>query len=186
MRPTAHLHFSLIIVFLLEMYSTNFLNIYAVFLVCGSVFIDGDILLKIFFKERNHRRYVTHSILFWFILGVIFYLSKVYYLYFFTIGVMFHLLLDLVDWGLPLIPHLPNQKLTPHLLKRDDDENRKKAYINIYWKNKIILLIEIILLISGVTAFIFLNWRLQLLLLIAIIPSYGYLLLEILNMKKNI
>lgn len=161
MRTTAHFHISVFIIglfYLFEDYST-----WGLFLtfVASSVLIDLDILISPFIKEKNHRLYFTHSIIIWLVLSIIFAgLSitsiKIFdYFLFFCLGIVMHLSLDFIDWGLPLFPSKKENKIYLGILNDEEITDFSMGYfIKKYWKSKTIITIEIILLILSVLGWI--------------------------------
>ena len=126
MRPTGHFSTSIIAIGILY-YCNLILNpIYLFMFLIGNISIDFDIIFTQILKEKNHRRYLTHYLPFWVLISIIAYFVNLL-IFFFSIGICYHLLFDWFDWGLPIIPHKQNSPLTPHLLK-GHDKNLPESY----------------------------------------------------------
>jgi hypothetical protein len=105
------------------------------------IFLDIDIIGKNFVSEKNHRRYITHSPVFWAIVFVISYLFSFEVLFWLSFGCFLHIILDILDWGIPYLP-TKNSSLLPHLLHVKPTMNSENDFSDIYWSNINILRLE--------------------------------------------
>lgn len=129
----------------------DFSWILGIIFLAGSVLIDLDSILSTFLKEKNHRFYIFHSLLFWIFLSIIFLILRYtiteffdYFLYF-GLGAICHLLFDLLDWGLPLLPLPKFRKIYLGILKEENLEVKPEYFfLKKYWNNKIMIFIELL------------------------------------------
>lgn len=149
MRPSGHLSSAIIVWILVSLFTHQvyFVN-FCSFLI-GTVFLDIDFLGKLFFHQKNHRRYITHYPLFWLIIGVLSYLFSLSELFWFSCGALTHLLTDFIDWGIPLAP-TSSAELLPHILVLQLDTTNEKVFSRIYWSNNSMKRLEIIFFIFAV------------------------------------
>ena len=151
MRPTTHFHSSLFLLGIIYLNIPDFSWILGTIFLAGSVLIDLDRFLSTFLKEKNHRHYVFHSLLFWIFLSAIFltlrYTTTEFFDYFliFCLGAIWHLLFDLLDWGLPVLPLKKFRKIYLGLLKEENLVDKSEYFfLKKYWSNKVIILIELL------------------------------------------
>lgn len=149
MRPTTHFHSSLFLLGIIYLNAPDFSWALGTIFLASSVLIDLDSFLSAFLKEKNHRYYIFHSLLFWTFLATIFltlqYTVSVFFDYFlyFCLGAIWHLLLDLFDWGLPLLPHSKFRKIYLGILKEENLEVKPKYFfLKKYWNSKVMIFIE--------------------------------------------
>ena len=129
----------------------DFSWILGIIFLAGSVLIDLDSFLSTFLKEKNHRFYIFHSLLFWIFLSIVFLILRYttteffdYFLYF-GLGAICHLLLDLLDWGLPLLPIPKFRKIYLGILKEENLEVKPEYYfLKKYWNSKVMIFIELL------------------------------------------
>ncbi len=151
MRPTAHFHSSLFLLGIIYLNIPDFPWILGINFLAGSVLIDLDSFLSTFLKEKNHRFYIFHSLLFWVFLSAIFLILRYtttefidYFLYF-GLGAIYHLLFDLLDWGLPLLPLPKYRKIYLGMLKEENLEVRTKYFfLKKYWFSRVMIFIELL------------------------------------------
>ncbi len=149
MRPSGHLHTTTIALAFLFSFLHNFSLFEGVLFLLGSLLLDGDFFVsKKIFKIVNHREFITHSFLFYFGLIILCLMSHIILLWVF-LGALYHLLFDLFDWGLPIIPFKHNTYFTPHLLKVPSNLE-EVFFFKTYFSNKIISLAEIVFLVGFV------------------------------------
>ncbi|MHA1202356.1 MAG: metal-dependent hydrolase [Candidatus Heimdallarchaeaceae archaeon] len=160
MRPTTHFHSSLFLLGIIYFNVPNFSWILGIVFLAGNVLIDLDSFLSPFLEEKNHRYYVFHSLLFWILLSVIFLILRYsateffdYFLYF-SLGAIYHLLFDLLDWGLPLLPLPKFRKIYLGILKEENIEDRSEYFfLKKYWNSKVMIFVELLFF-----ALSFLGW----------------------------
>lgn len=160
MRPTTHFHSALFLLGIIYLNVPDFSWILGLIFLAGSVLIDLDSLLSSFLKEKNHRFYVFHSLLFWILLSVIFLILRYstteffdYFLYF-SLGAIWHLVFDLLDWGLPLLPVQKFRKTYFGILKEENLEVRPEYFfLKKYWSSKVMIFVELLFF-----ALSFLGW----------------------------
>lgn len=160
MRPTTHFHSALFLLGIIYLNVPDFSWILGLIFLAGSVLIDLDSLLSSFLKEKNHRFYVFHSLLFWILLSVIFLILRYstteffdYFLYF-SLGAIWHLVFDLLDWGLPLLPVQKFRKIYFGILKEENLEVRPEYFfLKKYWSSKVMIFVELLFF-----ALSFLGW----------------------------
>ena len=151
MRPTAHFHSSLFLLGVIYLNMPDFSWILGIIFLAGSVLIDLDSFLSTFLKEKNHRFYIFHSLLFWIFLSIVFLILRYttteffdYFLYF-GLGAICHLLLDLLDWGLPLLPIPKFRKIYLGIIKEENLEVKPEYYfLKKYWNSKVMIFIELL------------------------------------------
>jgi hypothetical protein len=113
------------------------------------VFLDIDIIGKKIFSEKNHRRYITHSPIFWVVVMIISYLFSIEVFFWIGLGSFSHLVLDILDWGIPYLP-TKYSGLFPHLLQVKSTFNSEKDFSYIYWNNIIILRLEQLFFLASI------------------------------------
>jgi hypothetical protein len=151
MRPTTHFHSALFLLGIIYLNVPDFSWILGLIFLAGSVLIDLDSFLSAFLKEKNHRFYVFHSLLFWTIISTIFLILRYttteffdYFLYF-SLGAIWHLIFDLLDWGLPLLPLPKFRKIYLGILKEENLEVKpENFFLKKYWNSKVILFVELL------------------------------------------
>ncbi len=160
MRPTTHFHSSLFLLGIIYLSIPEFPWVLGIIFLASSVLIDLDTFLSTFLKEKNHRSYVFHSLLFWIFLSIIFLILRFsvteFFDYFLTfcLGAIWHLLFDLIDWGLPLLPLPKFRRSYLGILKEKNLEDKSKHFfLKKYWNSKVIVIIE-----SLFFALSFLGW----------------------------
>ncbi|MHA1464188.1 MAG: metal-dependent hydrolase [Candidatus Heimdallarchaeaceae archaeon] len=160
MRPTAHFHSSLFLLGIIYINVPEFSWLLGIIFLAGSVLIDLDRFLSLFLKEKNHRFYIFHSLLFWIFLAIIFlilrYTSTEFFDYFlyFSLGAIWHLLFDLLDWGLPLLPLSNFRKIYLGILKGENLEDKpENFFLKKYWYSRVMIFIELLFF-----ALSFLGW----------------------------
>lgn len=186
MRPTGHLSASTIFIGFIYYFnpSTNITLVLA--FLFGSLVIDIDYTFRFVLEEENHRTYFSHYLPFWLSLILIFSLFQVRLGIFFTAGAIFHLLFDWFDWGLPMVPHTHNSPLTPHLLKKPNKIMPESYYFSQYWKNPIIIGLEIALLIFAILTLFFVPFELVLIILLFGFVTYGEFLFRSLIIRSQL
>lgn len=155
MRTSGHLHSTTIALVFILHFNTSVTVFEGLLFLIGSIFLDGDyIIAKMVFKVENHRNFITHSTIFYFVL-IFFTILLHSFLFWLFAGSLFHLVFDVFDWGLPL---LPNRFFTPHLL--EVPVNKKEIYFfQAYFENKIILSLELLFLVGFIFSLFFLNYQ---------------------------
>ena len=146
MRPSGHLSSAVIVWTLLSVVvpHVSFLN-FSLFLT-GAICLDIDLLAKRVLHQKNHRRYLTHYPIFWFIIGIISYTFSLSELFYLSCGALTHLLTDFIDWGIPLAP-TSSAKVLPHILHVPQEIMEEKYFSSIYWSNKVMKILEILFFI---------------------------------------
>ncbi|MHA1984879.1 MAG: hypothetical protein ACW967_11020, partial [Candidatus Hodarchaeales archaeon] len=96
-----------------------------------------------------HRRYITHSPVFWVIIVLISYVFSFEIVFWFGFGCFLHLILDIIDWGIPYLP-TKNSRLIPHLLLVKSTMNSEKDFSVIYWRNINILRLEQLFFLTSI------------------------------------
>jgi len=143
MHPHVHLAIALSVGFLLELQSEEFL----VFVISSTI-IDLDIVFTSLtpYNYKNHRLFPSHWISLW--VGITFIGLLSHLIFWIGIGGFLHLMLDLPDWGLPVFAPV-SLKLSPHLLSTPttDSSHSWKWFLQKYYENKLIVLIEILSMI---------------------------------------
>jgi hypothetical protein len=115
--------------------------------ILGVVFLDIDVLGKIFLTQRNHRRYFTHHPLFWLVMTFIFVVASASPLFWLSIGCLVHVVPDLLDWGVPIFP-FRDLPLSPHILPDLDEKSTENDFSTVYWQNSFLRSLEGILFLS--------------------------------------
>lgn len=156
MRPSAHFYSGLIFWFILFVLNLSNLEYDLIFFITPVIILDLDYLGKFIFIEQNHRKYLTHSPTLWFVFLVGTYLIQFKILFWISLGFLFHVIIDIIDWGIFLIP-IKNIKQTPHLLKVNKFMKTEKDFSIVYWNNKSILILELTLFLISVFILIFLT-----------------------------
>ena len=151
MRPTTHFHSSLFLLGIIYLNAPDFSWVLGTIFLASSVLIDLDSFLSAFLKEKNHRFYIFHSLLFWIFLVAIFltlrYTASVFFDHFlyFCLGTICHLLLDLFDWGLPLLPLSKFRKIYLGILREENLETKPKYFfLKKYWSSKVMIFVELL------------------------------------------
>jgi len=151
MRPTAHFHSSLFLLGIIYLNIPEFSWVIGIIFLASSVLIDLDSFLSSFLKEKNHRFYIFHSLLFWIFLSAIFlilrYSTTVFFDYFlyFGLGAIWHLLFDLLDWGLPLLPLPKFRKCYLGIFKKENLEVKTEHFfLKKYWNSRVMIFIELL------------------------------------------
>ncbi|MHA1550779.1 MAG: metal-dependent hydrolase [Candidatus Heimdallarchaeaceae archaeon] len=151
MRPTTHFHSSLFLLGIIYLNIPEFSWVLGIIFLAGSVLIDLDRVLSAFLKEKNHRHYVFHSLLFWISLSALFlilrYTTTEFFDYFlvFCLGAIWHLLFDLLDWGLPVLPLQKFRKIYLGLLKEKNLEVKPEYFfLEKYWSSKVMIFVELL------------------------------------------
>ncbi|MHA1785836.1 MAG: hypothetical protein ACTSX4_08960 [Candidatus Helarchaeota archaeon] len=143
----------------ISMIFLDYLNIYQILLIIGiSVLIDIDFIFSKHVKDHNHRRLPTHS----FIPYLIILPFGIFMIELLWVGIagIFHVLLDILDWGIyPLTPSIRNRVLGGFLFtpkRRDDEPPLKKCYfINTYYGSKLIIVMEIIAFMAALSLILY-------------------------------
>jgi hypothetical protein len=141
MRSSAHFSTGLIIWFLINSIQNSISIENTFFLMTSTIFLDIDIIGSRLFSEKNHRRYFTHSPIFWGIILVIGFLLSFDNIFWFGFGCFLHILLDILDWGIPYLP-TKNSSLLPHILQVENNSISERDFSEIYWSNHTILRLE--------------------------------------------
>ena len=174
------------------MINSDFSWISGLLFLGGSVIIDIDVIFSMFIEEKNHRYYITHSFLFWVILIIIFLILRFtltiffdYFLYL-IIGIIWHLLLDLIDWGLPILPSKKVSRIYLGFLKEDANIEKNSSYfLKTYWSNKLILSIELLLFASSLLGWFFVPYELLIGVGIICFLVYLFFVYEMLKLTKK-
>lgn len=155
MRPSGHLHSTVIALALLYHFIPSFSLLEGALFLAGAVLLDGDFIVsKKFFHMGNHRMFLTHSMPFFVILILISLFTHFILLWLF-LGALYHLSFDIFDWGIPIVPFQADTFFTPHILQvppRSDE----KYFFQAYFGNNIIKLLEIVLLVGFIGSIFFL------------------------------
>jgi len=157
----------------------DFLNIFQIIIIISvSILIDFDFIFSKFAKDHNHRRLPTHGFIPYLIL-LPFGLIMIEFLWIGIAGI-FHVLVDMIDWGIyPITPRLKDKILGGFLFVPEIDENSeplKKCYfVNTYYESKIIIALEIVYFSAS---FILILWR-SLFYLILFIPYAIFLAMHL-------
>ena len=146
MLPHFHILLGIFLVNILRAFGINGIELWLIFL--GSITPDLDYLITFIKTNKNHRTYFTHYPFTYICLFFLFFIFRSI-LYWFFIGALIHILFDTIDWEVLLFaPFLPIKFsfLNLNIMNIKGNRNIKDFLIN-YYSNKIILLIEGILLI---------------------------------------
>ncbi len=167
MRPTTHFHSSMFLLGIIYLSIPEFPWVLGIIFLVSSVLIDLDTFFSSFLKEKNHRFYIFHSLLFWTFLSIIFlilrYSTVEFFDYFlaFCLGGIWHLLFDLLDWGLPLLPLQKFRKIYLGILKEQNLEEKSKLFfLKKYWNSKVIIIIESLFLALSFLGWFFIPYQL--------------------------
>lgn len=183
MRPTGHVHSaSLVLVFFYHSIS-NFQELYALFFLLGVMIVDLDGLYVILFKKRlNHRMFLSHYPGLYLILLFLTYLTNNEVLSWLLVGILYHLVFDTFDWGLPLFPFNKHNIITPHLLQVSQiRSNGEFDFFKVYWSHSTFRYFELFLFAGFLLTVFFLP--IEIFLLIVLIDII--LMMEIIhNIKK--
>ncbi|MHA1376865.1 MAG: metal-dependent hydrolase [Candidatus Helarchaeota archaeon] len=152
MHMNVHSAVGIIMSLLLSVYLSEF----QILLFIGvSIIIDFDFLFSKYAKNHNHRRLITHTYIPYIIsilIGLILLLLNLteFWMYFFLIGVagVFHVSLDLVDWGIMLLFPFKREIKGGFLSISEDFRGKNDRiphcyFIIAYYKSKIIRFLEI-------------------------------------------
>jgi hypothetical protein len=120
------------------------------------------------------------------------YIKNALLLFWICLGIVIHLTLDLIDWGLPILPHRSNSYLTPHILKLKVDEiekltkqSKEEYFISKYWTNKTIKHLELFFLIFGIIGWIYSPIKMKLVVLIMSVAIYSRSVYEVYQSHKT-
>lgn len=168
----------------ISMIFLDYLNIFQIILIISvSILIDFDFLFSKYAKDHNHRRLPTHS----FVPYLIILPFGLFLIELLWVGIagLFHVLLDLIDWGIyPLTPRFRNKIMGGFLFVpqvNDGDDPLKKCYfVNTYFGSKFIIFLEISAFISALLLII---WR-SLFYLILLIPYGVFLAMHLITYLK--
>ena len=146
MMPHIHFLFSLILInFFFKQY---FADIDVFIFILGSIIIDIDILFS-----SNHRSLITHKPFIYFI-GFIISLLFNYHFAVFFLAILFHLLLDTIDWEVELFYPFIHRKFSIINLNYEDFSGYTKLdFLRLYYSNKFILISESIIILLGIFSF---------------------------------
>lgn len=169
---------------ILSMIFLDYLNLFQIALIITvSILIDFDFVFSKYAKDHNHRRLPTHS----FIPFLIFLPFGLVFIEFLWVGIVgiFHVILDLVDWGIyPLTPRVKDKIIGGFLfvpeVKEGDEPLNKCYFINTYYGSKIIIVLEIIAFLGAILLII---WR-NLFYLILLVPYFLFLALHLITYFK--
>ena len=184
MRPSAHFHSAISMLGLIYIFNPSFSIFYSTLFIIGCLAIDLDFLWSLVSNSSsNHRLYITHYPLLYVLLLLLSYLLNLDYLIFLFAGALYHLFFDWFDWGLPIIPFMSEKYMTPHLLHIPEGRkmNSESDFFKLYFNNKFIRNLEIILLAGFLLAFIYLPDELKIIVIIIevlIVMEFG------INLKK--
>ncbi|MFW9995726.1 MAG: metal-dependent hydrolase [Candidatus Odinarchaeota archaeon] len=149
MMPYSHFFSAIIVARLLQLEPL----VTQVFII-AAVIPDLDYIPGIIYK-RNHREYPPHYFILWFLTMVVAMIFSSEILFIFSAGGLFHLLFDLIDWGMkPLQPFHGYE--SRGLLTIDETIKSQKDFFRAYYSNRTILLLEIMLVALSVLL-VFLN-----------------------------
>jgi|GEM_PF-2350352 len=156
MFSTAHF-FSTLILYLTLANITSLPSYSLILMMLVGVGLDGDILLK-----KDHRKMPTHSI-FSILISIPFLILGMEYFLLILLTILMHLFLDSLDWNLYLFYPLSKKPYGINLVQKNSDlkpkEDSTNNFINHYFSNKKIIVIEIILITVGILLGAnFLNW----------------------------
>ena len=122
--------------------------------ILGSLFPDIDFIINLLVKKNNHREYPTHfSVLY--LLGAFLSLLWAFFLgnglipqFWFLIGALFHIFVDITDFKIYLLAPLSKKPFS--FLNLDYQKMSKKAsivsFLQCYYQNRKIIALEIIVL----------------------------------------
>ena len=175
-----HINVHCAIGIILSMIFWDFLiNIFQVILIISvSILIDFDFIFSKHAKDHNHRRLPTHGFIPYLILLPFgFLMIEILWV---SIAGMFHVLIDMIDWGIyPLTPKVKDKILGGFLYVPETDENSeplKKCYfVNTYYGSKIIIALEVIFFSTALSLIL---WR-SLFNLIYLIPYALFLAMHL-------
>ena len=157
MRPSAHFSSAIIFLSIISFFYVKLSMVDWLLFLGGTIGIDLDYLLRFVFKEQNHRKYWTHSPIFWVILLILVYFLRISWIFWAVAGILLHLLLDIIDWGLYLSPYNKNA-LFPYLFRAYPKLSSEKEFSFYYWRNPAIVTIEGFLFIGAVGGMYFHNF----------------------------
>ncbi len=140
-------------------------------IVFFSVISDFDIIYLIKSKEKNHRMFFPHSIYFSGIILLLAILTLQWWMLFCGIGALFHVCVDMMDWGTNLLftkrligPRFLLKKeewdIVPELMRKEYDP--KWFFVKRYFNSIPFQLIEILTGLGMILCFVF------------VIPQYWY------------
>lgn len=156
MYPSAHFSSGIVVVAILR-----FLNVIPLTIVpsilLGVVLPDFDFILNRWVPNNNHRRLITHTPVLWIGISLIdYFLLHTGFIFWISLAALFHLVLDLFDWGI-MISFPFSKEINRHLLHEaniDFSSNNSRLiqcnFLEEYFKNKCMVCIELSL---GVVAF---------------------------------
>jgi len=191
MRPTTHFHSSLFLLGIIYLSIPEFSWVLGIIFLAGSVLIDLDTFLSSVLKEKNHRLYIFHSLLFWIFMSIIFLVLRFSTLEFFDyflafcLGAIWHLLLDLIDWGLPLLPLHKFRKSYLGILKEKNlDDKSKDFFLKKYWNSKIIVIIESLFFALSFLGWFYIPYQLIIEAVCIGLAAYLFFIFEMVTLNK--
>ena len=158
MQINAHFSMGIILAFLIKIWFLPNLSFFEIaFVIFVSVIIDFDFLFSSFLSDHNHRRLPTHGILLYFILliiGIGFFYFHVNYPLLFALAGLFHVGLDLIDWGTallsPIRTHLLVGGILPPPPSNDGTETPQCYFTMVYYGSRTMIILEIAIFLLSV------------------------------------
>lgn len=162
MLPSAHCSSGVILFFLMSsagIFPQNFA--YLAIMITSSVLVDFDYLIP---GMHMHRDLPTHTLVFWsgILAPLIIFVPNLWIL---VLPIMFHLFLDLFDWGIMVFYPFSRKKYGPKILEPRLKAIRgpvrgRRTYLKIYLANPVMdaletafVVVSILLLIGWLTWF---------------------------------
>lgn len=145
MLPSAHYYSGVIILSLMSMLGVIPKSFpYLALMITLSVIVDSD-----FIYSPMHRELLTHTLVFWgCIVGVV--IAVWPHLWIIAPPILFHLLLDMVDWGIAIFYPFSRKKyglkIVQAYLKENMKQEDRKVYIKAYINNPVMILFELIIM----------------------------------------
>ena len=150
MYPSAHFASGIFVVAILLWFNIISTPLLMLVILIGVVIPDLDFLLSKKAPDKNHRRLLTHTPIFWVTFLLLdFFLLHTVLIFWFSLAALIHIFLDVLDWGV-MLGYPVSNKLCNHILseeKIDFSSNHfmriQCNFLSVYFKNKYILGIEI-------------------------------------------
>ncbi|MFX1285980.1 MAG: metal-dependent hydrolase [Promethearchaeota archaeon] len=147
MMPHVHLLLGITSVNILAYWGYDPSNL--IWFVVGSIFPDIDYIFNLVIRKRSHRQLPTHFLLLY-LLGVFgFGIWGLSPLFWFFLGALYHILVDVIDWEIYLLAPFSNKSFS--ILNLDYEKiSKQKAFVNFfkyYYHNRKIILLEIFTII---------------------------------------
>ncbi len=119
---------------------------HSIYFLLGSVFPDIDSFFNLLIKKNSHRQLLTHFPLVYLVTAFFFGIWGHMMLFWFFIGALIHVLVDIWDWEIFILAPLSSKSFS--LLNLDYAQMSEKrsfvAFIQKYYQNRKIVVLELL------------------------------------------